>query len=202
MTAARTAIGILLFDGVEELDAVGPWEVFRVAEAARPDALHCFTVAETAAAVTCANGMRILADHDLASAPAIDVIVVPGGEGTHRVIANPALLDWIRETAASCRWVTSVCTGARVLLAAGPARGKRVTTYHSAISELRATGEAAEVVDGERWVQDGNLVSAAGVSAGIDMALWLLGQIFDPAFAREIQHVIEYDPAPPYGEVA
>ena len=135
-------------------------------------------------------------------APPLTVIVVPGGEGTHGVIANPTLLDWIRETAASCRWVTSVCTGARVLLAAGPARGKRVTTYHSAISELRATGEAAEVVDGERWVQDGNLVSAAGVSAGIVMALWLLGQIFDPAFAREIQRVIEYDPAPPYGEVA
>jgi transcriptional regulator GlxA family with amidase domain len=200
MTATRTVIGILLFDGVEELDAVGPWEVLRTAEAARPDALHCFTMAETAAAVRCANGMRILPDYDLARAPAIDVIVVPGGEGTHGVIANPALLDWISETAAACRWVTSVCTGARVLLAAGPAKGKRITTYHSAIAELRATGEAAEVVDGERWVRDGNLVSAAGVSAGIDMALWLVGQLFDAGFAREIQQAIEYDPAPPYGE--
>ena len=202
MTAERTTIGILLFDGVEELDAVGPWEVFRGAEETRPEALHCFTVAETAAAVTCANGMRILPDHDLASAPAIDVVLVPGGRGTHDVIANPKLLAWVGDTAAACQWVTSVCTGVRVLLAAGPARGKRVTTYHSAIPELRAKGEAAEIVEGERWVQDGNLVSAAGVSAGIDMALWLLGQLFDPAFARAIQHKIEYDPAPPYGEVA
>lgn len=195
----RTNIAILLFDGVEELDAIGPWEVFRVAGDREPN-LDCFTVAEAQAPITCANGLRVLPDHDLAGAPEIDVIVVPGGRGTAGVLANPALLEWIAKTAAGCRWVTSVCTGAELLVAAGPARGKRVTTYHAAIPALREAGGAGEVVAGERWVRDGNLVSAAGVSAGIDMALWLLGEIYHPAFARQIQRDIEYHPQPPYAE--
>ncbi len=199
MTDQRTNIAILLFDGVEELDAIGPWEVFRVA-ADRQPGLDCFTVAETTAPVTCANRLRVLPDHDLAGAPDIDIIVVPGGRGTEGVLAKPAILDWIATTAAQCRWVTSVCTGAELLVAAGPARGKRVTTYHAAIPALRAAGEAAEVIDDQRWVRDGNVVSAAGVSAGIDMALWLLGEIYQPDFARQIQRDIEYDPQPPYAD--
>ena len=199
MTGWRTTIAILLFDGVEELDAIGPWEVFRVA-GERQAGLDCFTVAESAAPLTCANGLRLLPDHDLASAPDIDVIVVPGGRGTKGVLARPGLLEWIAATAAGCRWVTSVCTGAELLIAAGPARGKRVTTYHAAIPALRQAGGAGEVVDGERWVRDGNLVTAAGVSAGIDMALWLLGEMYEPGFARQVQRDIEYDPQPPYAE--
>ena len=94
--------------------------------------------------------------------------------------------------------MTSVCTGSLLLTAAGPARGKRVTTHWSFIETLRSRGEAAEVVEQVRFVRDGNIVSAAGVSAGIDMALWLIGQLESPAFARQIQHYIEYYPAPPY----
>ena len=111
---------------------------------------------------------------------------------------NEPLLSWIAAQAEGCRWVTSVCTGARLLLAAGPARGKRITTYYGAVDELRAGGLAAEVLEGVRFVRDGKLVTSAGVSAGIDMSLWLLGQLFSPALAREVQQGIEYFPAPPY----
>jgi transcriptional regulator GlxA family with amidase domain len=151
--------------------------------------------------VTCANRLRVLPDHDLSGAPDIDIILVPGGRGTEGVLAKPAMLEWIAATAAQCRWVNSVCTGAELLVAAGPAKGNRVTTYHAAVAGLRAAGGAAEVIDDARWVRDGNVVSAAGVSAGIDMALWLLGELYQPDFARQIQRDIEYDRQPPYADV-
>lgn len=193
-----TRIAILLFEGVEELDAVGPWEVFAWA-ASLPEAdFEVFTVAETDAPVRAAKGLRLLPDHDLESAPPCEVLLVPGGKGTHGVLANPRLMGFIRERAPGLQWLTSVCTGARVLLQAGLTEGRRITTYHGAIAELAATGKAAEVLRGVRFVRDGNLVTSAGVSAGIDMALWLVGQLVSPAFAREVQHGIQYDPAPPY----
>ncbi|MCB0969837.1 MAG: DJ-1/PfpI family protein, partial [Ilumatobacter sp.] len=111
---------------------------------------------------------------------------------------NGVLLDWIARVAADCQWVTSVCTGALLLTAAGPAKGRRVTTHWAFVESLRARGEAAEVLADVRWVRDGNIVTAAGVSAGIDMALWLLGEWRGPAFARRVQRAMEYHPAPPY----
>ncbi len=195
MTPTMT-VGVLLFDGAEELDFVGPWEVFTMA-AQLDDGFKVVTVAERADAVTAAKGMRILPDHDFADAPALDLVLVPGGRGTRVEVNNQALLDWIATVAPGCRWVTSVCTGSLLLAAAGPAKGKRVTTHWGFIEALRARGEA-EVVEGVRYVRDGSVVTAAGVSAGIDMALWLVGQIRDPAFARQVQRAMEYDPAPPY----
>ncbi len=192
-------IGILLFDDVEELDFVGPWEVFTMARACRddPEEIAVVTIAERAEPVTCAKGLKVIPDHDLASAPKLDLLLVPGGQGTRREVDNPTLLDWIATVAAGCRWVTSVCTGSLLLVAAGPAKGKRVTTHWNFVETLRGRNEAT-VLAGPRYVRDGNLVTAAGVSAGIDMALWLVGQIRDPSFAREVQRAMEYDPAPPY----
>ncbi len=191
-------LGILLFDEVEELDAVGPWEVLRYAERNTAAALRVTTLAETAGEITCAKGLRLRAEQGIEEAPQLDVLLVPGGQGTRREAGNDRLLSWIAGQAGGCRWVTSVCTGARLLLAAGPARGKRITTYYGAIEELRAGGLAAEVLEGVRFVRDGKLVTSAGVSAGIDMSLWLLGQLFSPTLAREVQQGIEYFPAPPY----
>ncbi|MDJ0943173.1 MAG: DJ-1/PfpI family protein [Kiloniellales bacterium] len=191
-------LGILLFNEVEELDAVGPWEVLRYAELNTAAPLRVMTLGEEAGEVTCAKGLKLRAETAIAEAPQLDVLLVPGGQGSRRVAENQRLLSWIAAQAEGCRWVTSVCTGARVLLAAGPARGKRITTYHGAVEELRAGGLAAEVLEGVRFVRDGKLVTSAGVSAGIDMSLWLLGQLFTPALARAVQQGIEYFPAPPY----
>lgn len=190
--------GILLFPDAEELDFVGPWEVLTSAATFGPgQGDRVVTIAERAEPVRAAKGLRVLPDHAFADAPALDVVLVPGGMGTRREVDNPALIDWLREAGASCRWVTSVCTGTLLLHEAGFARGRRVTTHWAFVPALRERGDV-EVLEKVRYVRDGNLVTAAGVSAGIDMALWLVGQLHGPEHARAVQTYIQYDPAPPY----
>jgi len=127
----------------------------------------------------------------------MDVVLVPGGQGTRREVDNPVLIEWLRKVGANCQWVTSVCTGALLLHEAGFARGKRVTTHWAFIETLAKRGDVT-VLEKRRYVRDGNLVTSAGVSAGTDMALWLVGQWHGPDTARLVQRGIEYDPAPPY----
>jgi transcriptional regulator GlxA family with amidase domain len=195
-------IGILLFDDAEELDFVGPWEVFKMAREAKPDQFELLLVAEREGAIRCRGGMRVLPDVTTAVCRSLDVLLVPGGQGTRTAVKNEALLRWIADVSRNARWVTSVCTGAMLLTAAGPARGKKVTTHWGFVKTLRERGEAAEVLDNFRYVRDGNVVTAAGVSAGIDMALWLVGEWHGPEFARSVQRYMEYDPAPPYSALA
>ncbi len=199
----RKSIGILLFDDAEELDFVGPYEVFTMinevlTRQGKEPEHEVLLLAEQDRAVRCAKGMQVLPHATIDKAPVLDVLLVPGGQGTRREVKNEALLTWIAKAARDCRWVTSVCTGALLLTAAGPARGKRVTTHWGYVAQLRERGEAAEVLEDIRYVRDGNVVTAAGVSAGIDMALWLTGQLHSPELARMVQRAMEYDPAPPY----
>jgi len=200
-------IGILIFDDAEELDFVGPWEVFTMtnevfARQNRERPHEVVLVAERDAPVRCAKRMRVLPDVTTELCPTLDVLLIPGGIGTRREAKNANLLGWISNIAADCEWVTSVCTGVLLLAAAGPARQKRVTTHWAFIDQLRARGEVGEVLENIRYVRDGNVVTAAGVSAGIDMALWLVGQIHSPATARSVQRAMEYDPSPPYAAEA
>ena len=195
-----STIGILLFDGVEELDVVGPWEVFTASSAllerqeATPD--RVVLIAEHLDPVQCRKGMRVLPDASFTAHPPVDVLVVPGGDGAQLGAQDPTLLRWIVDTSAHARWVSSVCTGALLLHASGVAKGKRLATHRAFEDRLSELG--AEVVRDMRWVRDGNVVSSQGVSAGIDMALWLVGQLHSPAQARATQRYIQYDPAPPY----
>ena len=192
-----TTIGLLIFDGAEELDFVGPWEVFTMAAKVRDD-IRVVTIAERAGPVACAKGMRVLPDHTLADAPQLDVVMVAGGIGTRREVDNPVVIDWLRRIAPGLRWVTSVCTGALLLCEAGLGRGRRVTTHWAFIEDLRKRYPDVEVLAGVRYVRDENVCTAAGVSAGIDLALWLTGQIWGVDTARKTQRAMEYDPAPPY----
>jgi transcriptional regulator GlxA family with amidase domain len=192
-----TTIGIVLFEDVEELDAIGPWEVFTSAAMLRDD-VKVVTLAQSPERVRCAKGLRIQPDHTLADAPALDVLLVPGGQGTRREVDNPVLIDWLRRVAPSCSWVTSVCTGALLLCEAGLCQGRRVTTHWGFIEQLRKRYPDTEVIERRRYVRDDRLVTAAGISAGIDMALWLVGQLWDVESARQTQRMMEYDPAPPY----
>jgi transcriptional regulator GlxA family with amidase domain len=155
------------------------------------------SIAEAARPVRCAKGLRVVPDVTLAEAPPLDVVLVPGGRGTRREVDNRVLIEWLARVSATATWVTSVCTGALLLHEAGPARGKRVTTHWSFVEALRARGDVTVLAD-TRYVRDGNLVTAAGVSAGIDMALWLVGQRDGVDVARRTQRGIEYAPAPPY----
>jgi transcriptional regulator GlxA family with amidase domain len=196
MSTNPLTVGMLLFDDVEELDFVGPWEVFAGLYSATAEG-RVVTISEHGGTVRCAKGLRVVADHSFGDAPALDVLLVPGGQGTRREVGNAAVIDWIRKAGEGCRWVTSVCTGALLLHEAGFARGKRVTTHWNFVETLRERGDVT-VLDGPRYVRDGNLVTAAGVSAGIDMALWLVGQLHSPEVARRVQRYIQYEPAPPY----
>ena len=189
--------GILLFDEVEELDFAGPWEVFGSLAKMGKD-VEVLGIAESAQPLRCANGLRVLPDHSFASAPALDVVLVPGGMGTRREIENPALLDWLRDAGKDCSWVTSVCTGSLLLHAAGFTSGRRITPPWGVVDDLRRRAKDATVLDDARFGADGNLVTAAGVSAGIDMALWLVGQIWDVELARTAQRYMQYEPDPPY----
>lgn len=188
-------IGIVLFDDAEELDWAGPWEVLT---AGAKDGDRVLTVAETTEPIRCAKGLRVLADHTFADCPPLDVILVPGGRGTRTQRTNDAMIRFVTEQARRSEWTTSVCTGSFILEAAGLLEGKRATTHWAAIDELLALAPDLDLDREARWVVDGNIVTAAGVSAGIDMALWLLGQLHGADHARTTQRYIQYDPAPPY----
>jgi transcriptional regulator GlxA family with amidase domain len=193
-------IAIVLFDGAEELDFVGPWEVFTFLRALEPESCSVVTVSERGGEVRCAKGLRVIADHGVDDAPPADIIVVPGGMGTRREVDNPRLIDYIRRSGGGAEVATSVCTGSFLLERAGLLAGKRATTHWASLDRLRQLG-SVDVVE-ERWVDEGQVVTASGVSAGIDMALYLVGRLWGPETARRVQKGIEYFPAPPYAEVA
>jgi transcriptional regulator GlxA family with amidase domain len=194
-------IGLYLFTGTEELDLVGPWEVFTASamlhEQAGEVADQVITIAATADPVRCAKGMRIAPDATWDDHPALDVVVVPGGVGTRALVDDAVAMGWLADVAEGCRWVTSVCTGSFLLHASGVGRGRRLATHWGSEDRLAERGDV-EVVRDARWVVDGDVVSSQGVSAGIDMALWIVGQLHGVAHARATQRYIQYDPAPPY----
>jgi len=196
MATESITIGIVIFPQVEELDFVGPYEVFAGLFSGNGGG-RALLIAERDEPVECAKGMRVLPHATFETAPHLDVLLVPGGQGTRSEVDNPTLIDFLKKAGDAATWVTSVCTGALLLHEAGFAKGKRVTTYHGFVEALRARGDI-QVLEGPRYVRDGNLVTSAGVSAGIDMALWLVGQLYTPAVARQVQRGIQYDPAPPY----
>ena len=191
-----TNYGLLIFDGAEELDFAGPWEVFTVSAMLRDQGDSAVLIAPQAGPVRCAKGMRVLPDHTLDGHPPLDVLLVPGGMGTRREVGNPELTGWIARVAGQASWLSSVCTGALLLHEAGP-RGRRVATHHAFEDTLAARGEITVVRDA-RYVVDGNVVTSQGVSAGIDMALWLVGRLHGRGHAREVRRYIQYEPAPPY----
>lgn len=186
-------VGILVFDGVDELDFVGPLDVFGAAGWGRDD-IRVVTIGSRRTPFRGVNGLSFTAAHDFADAPPLDVLVVPGGLGTETLGQDETVLDWLRRASADVRWLCSVCTGAFVLQAAGLAEGRRITTHSGATGLLRSI-HSGEVVDGQRFVVDGNLVTAAGVSAGIDMALWVVGQLHGQDHRRTVASLIEYAPA-------
>lgn len=192
-------IAFVLFPDFEELDFVGPYEVMAMASKYIDTDWRAYTVAETPT-VRAFHGMTVVADYTFGGAPKPDMICVPGGFGTRPGMAHEPLLSYIKRTGAAAQLVTSVCTGAFLLHATGFLEGKRATTHWGAKKEFRELGGNVEVVDGERWVHDGNVITAAGVSAGIDMALYVVGQLKSPEDARKVQSFMEYQPAPPYAD--
>jgi transcriptional regulator GlxA family with amidase domain len=182
---------ILLFDHVTALDAVGPYEVL----SRLPGAQTVF-VAERRGPVRTDTGMLgLVADAELADVPRPDIVLVPGGYGQTAHMSDGAVHRWLRAADATSTWTTSVCTGSLILAAAGLLTGRRATTHWLAADQLPGLGVEPAA---ERVVSDGKYLTAAGVSAGIDLALHLAARVAGPAAAQAIQLGIEYDPQPPY----
>lgn len=190
------SVAFVLFDGAEELDFVGPWEVFTMVNAVAPGEVSAFTVAETAGLITCAKGMQVVAQYDFGGCPPASIVVIPGGRGTRTERNNPAMLEFVKRMDAQAEYTTSVCTGALVLQSAGLLQGLKATTHWGSIDLLRRPGDC-EVLHDARFVDNGHILTAAGVSAGIDMALHLAARIWGPKVAMETQKAMEYYPEPP-----
>jgi transcriptional regulator GlxA family with amidase domain len=194
---ALRRIGVLLFDGVEELDAVGPWEVLAYWTRTHPyDGYAISCLSPGGHAVTAAKGLTLGAHVALEDAPALEVLLHPGGVGTRRLLRDPGHIDWIRAQRRSVPLMTSVCTGSLVYAAAGLLRERPATTHWDAVDELRALDRTIRICESERWVDDGDIITSAGVSAGIDMALHLVARLAGPERAREVRRAIQYDPSP------
>ncbi len=189
-------IGIVLFPDFEDLDAIGPKEVFGMFAMGSGGEWQVVIVSQDGKLVRSLLGTTIAADHSFGDCPQLDVLLVPGGLGTRTEVDNEATIAFLREQGAAAGWMTSVCTGAFLLHRAGFLAGKRATTHWGAIELLRQEGDVT-VVDDERWVRDGNVITAAGVSAGIDMALYLVAELTSGDTAKRVQQMMEYYPKPP-----
>lgn len=191
-------IGIFVFDGAEELDFVGPWEVLQSWALRWPDdGVKVFTIAPTLEPVTCAKGMRMLPDYSWDDMPTIDVLVYPGGQGTRAHLGDDRYRSFVRNASDHGTLVTSVCTGSLVLADAGLLDGRPATTHWSALELLASLAPTIEVRPEDRFVDSGDVITASGVSAGIDMALHLVARLHSPDRAREVRRYIQYDPEPP-----
>jgi transcriptional regulator GlxA family with amidase domain len=192
--SARQQVGILLFDGVELLDFAGPFEVFSAADELRGgSAFEVWTVAAGPEPVRTHNGLVVVPRHAFSSAPRPDLLIVPGGFGTRALLHQPDVLDWIQAAAGSAGLVVSVCTGSLVLAKLGLLDGLRVTTHHQLFDLLAELAPSATLVRGARFTDNGRICTAAGVSAGIDLSLHLVGRLLGEAAAAETAHYIEYE---------
>ena len=196
----RLTVGVFIFDDVEVLDFAGPFEVFsRTRTVAGADSrrtndsapFETFTVARTRDTITAIGGLRIVPHYSWADAPAIDILVVPGGFGTRGLLHDEPALAWIRETASRSRQVTSVCTGALLLAKIGLLQGKRATTHWAGLELLASIDPTIQVRRDRRVVHDG-IFTSAGVSAGLDMSFAVVEQICGRTVAAETAHYIDY----------
>lgn len=188
--------GIYIYPEVASLDFVGPYEVFDLSVWLLKSG-RVVTIAETEDPITCSNGMEVKPQFTFDTAPDLDVLLVPGANSLEAALNSEKAIDWIRQQADKVQYMTAVCTGSLILQKAGLLAGKKATT-HWMLTKALAEDDSITVMPDMRYVRDGNIITSQGVSAGIDMSLWLTGKIHNPAHAREVRKVLHYDPAPPY----
>jgi transcriptional regulator GlxA family with amidase domain len=192
MNRTRT-LAILIFDDVEVLDFCGPFEVFSVANRfTDPPAFNVLTVAQKAGPILTRGGLSVNSLHRFADCPQPDLLLVPGGQGTRIEMHNPVLIEWIMQASMKAELVLSVCTGALLLAKAGLLDGLEATTHHGAIDLLRQTAPKAMVHADRRFVDNGRVVCSAGIAAGIDMSLHVVGRFLGKEVAEKTAKQMEY----------
>ena len=191
--------GILVFNQVEELDFVGPWEMLTMWRNVADGPENCLVVSQSREQITCAKGLSINPHVSFEDCPKLDYLLVPGGQGTRREVNNTVLVEFVANQAKNCKAVLSVCTGSFILHAAGLLSGKTATTHWGSLERLQTLGDV-HVVE-QRFVRDGNIWSSAGVSAGIDLMLAFIASVAGETVAGKVQFQAEYYPAPTkYGD--
>lgn len=185
--------GIAVFNQAEELDFVGPWEMLTMWSKFADGPENCVIIAQTLDTITCAKGLSINPHVSFADCPTLDYLLIPGGQGTRQEVNNRVLLEFVAQQARNCKALLSVCTGAFVLHAAGLLSGKKATTHWASLDRLRALGDV-EVVE-QRFVQDGNVWTSAGVSAGTDLMLAFIASAAGEEAAGKVQFAAEYYPS-------
>ena len=186
--ANRRTVGVVLYPGFELLDVFGPMEMFAYAEG-----LKVIRVAEEAGKIKSAQGAEVVAQYGFEDAPKLDIIMVPGGSGTFGELENETMLVWLKDRAAKAEITTSVCTGSAILAKAGVLDGKRATSNKHFFNLATEQSDKVDWVWEARWVDDGNVITSSGVSAGMDMALHLIKRLFGAATAEAIAEGTEYE---------
>jgi transcriptional regulator GlxA family with amidase domain len=195
---ATKHIGILVFDDVEELDAVGPWEILANWTLTYPeDGWTVSFVSKDGQPVRASKGLVLGAHHSFADVPPMQVLLHPGGQGTRTLMRDEDHLAWVRGQRATVPLMTSVCTGALVYAAAGVLARRPATTHWQSLDLLHELDPSIDVLDAARFVDDGDVITSAGVSAGIDMALHLVARLAGVDRARAVRRDVQYDPQPP-----
>ena len=190
----RKTVAILVFDDVEVLAFAGPFEVFAVTDELRSHSeFNVLTVAPQPGTVRARNGLKIVPDHAIESCPQPHVLIIPGGAGIRVVLRNPVVLEWIQIKSRKAEITMSVCTGALVLAKLGMLDGLKATTHHLAVDELRALAPKADVDPTSRFHDGGAVLTSAGISAGIDCALHVVGRLLGDDAASETARYMEYE---------
>jgi transcriptional regulator GlxA family with amidase domain len=189
----RRNVAILLFDDVEVLDFAGPFEVFAVTDELRGhDTFNVFTFAENLGTIRARNGLKVVPHFSREDCPSPQILIIPGGAGTRPLLHKPALLEWVRLKAKHAELTMSVCTGALVLAKAGLLDGLRATTHHECFDLLREVGPRTEVVETERFIDNDRILTAAGISAGIDCSLHVVERLLGADAANTTARYMEY----------
>lgn len=191
-------VAIVIFDEVEVLDFCGPFEVFAVTGGRQNETpFQVVTVAEEMKPITARGGLSINPAHDFAGCPQVDILLVPGGMGTRREINNPRMIQWLTERTRKAELVLSVCSGALILAKAGLLEGMTATTHHGALEELRNISSSIAIDCSQRFIDNGRVIVAAGISAGIDMSLHVVARLLGGEQAQETARYMEYPLAQP-----
>lgn len=190
-------LAILIFDDVEVLDFAGPFEVFSAANERNDyQLLNVYTTALTKNPIHAKNGLKVVADYTLDNCPKMDYLIVPGGSGTRALLKNDSFLSWFTRAASGCDHLLSICSGALILAATGLLNGLSATIHHQVFDELIELAPKTQIVRNRRFIDNGKILTSAGVAAGIDMSLYMVAKLYGEKTAATTAQYIEYDYSP------
>ena len=185
--------GIFLFDEMELMDFAGPYEVFTAVNLALEEMLcNVYTISETGSTIKTINGLQVLPDFSLDNSPQPDILIIPGGNGTRQLVNNVSIIQWIKNSDEKSEIVFSVCSGARLLAKAGLLDGKEFTTHHLVYEDVAQLAPSAKLKKEKRFTDNGKVMTAGGITAGIDLSLYIVEKLFGQSTAKKVQVYMEY----------